>query len=102
MPPQSLVDEAKKNGVTLFKVNFEGGNDEGYITVHSYPDNHCVNELLNEWANDITYSGAGDGTPYGDNYEYDLEKMTAMHTQWFYELKQNDPDTEPLITPVEE
>lgn len=89
-------------GVTKFDVNWSGGCDEGYGNVSitdykeepkMYPTNETneAYDLIHDWAIEKGwYSGAGDGTDYGDSYHYDLEKGTVSHTDWYHEQRTND------------
>ena len=37
------------------------------------------------------YSGAGDGSDYGDDITYNIEDMTATHSEWY--MSRQDGDT---------
>ena len=53
---------------------------------------------LEEWAwNTFHYSGAGDGTDYGDDYFYNVVQDTVEHSEWFMERQDQDP-TEMKLT----
>lgn len=46
---------------------------------------------VEEWAWTVyEYSGAGDGTDYGDNVIYRLSKKTAEYNDWYMEAKQGE------------
>lgn len=92
-------------GVAKFDVNWSGGCDEGMGDVSVYYKKESVVEvarqkgyqsdpaydLIYDWAvGKGWYSGAGDGTDYGDSYHYDLDKGTVSHTDWYHEQRTND------------
>jgi hypothetical protein len=96
--------KAKKLGVEQIVLEFSGGNDEGYLNVRLegkgledvYYDEvgkNIINEI-DEWAWGVYhYSGAGDGSNYGDNITYDLVKGEVTTDEW-YDAPQhtyNDP-----------
>ena len=85
-------------GVAKFEVNWSGGCDEGYgdVSVTKYKKGlnkvpSEAHDLIYDWAIEKGwYSGAGDGTDYGDSYHYDLDKGTVSHTDWYHEQRTND------------
>lgn len=95
---KSLFDKLTANGFTSVKLCFSGGSDEGYLDVYLGPDadyqNEGVRNLVNEverWAWDTySYSGAGEGSDYGDTIEYDLVNRKATAKEWFMERSDRD------------
>ena len=88
---KSLYDKLKAQGVNRVKLCFSGGSDEGFLDVFFYPELDYTDEearnLLKEvenWAWDVySYSGAGDGSDYGDDIEYDLVNGTVTTSEWY-------------------
>jgi hypothetical protein len=95
---KSLFNKLTANGFTSVKLCFSGGNDEGYLDVYLGPDadyqNERVRNLVEEvenWAWSVySYSGAGDGSDYGDTIEYDLVNKKVKTSEWCYERKDRD------------
>lgn len=83
-------------GVTEFTLEFSGGSDEGnlYVAItpsqwdlpSGDPERPKLDALVTDiekWAWDVySYSGAGDGTDYGDNITYDIERMKVFTQEW--------------------
>lgn len=86
-----IYNKAKALGVEKIVLNFSGGSDEGYLNVTLYPwDQNKSSELnklnveIENWAWDVySYSGAGDGSDYGDDIEYDLENNKVSSQEWY-------------------
>ena len=94
-------------GVDKFDVDWSGGCDEGYgdVSITWNKATERVRSFFGEYANpertgrekeayDLLYdwaivkgwySGAGDGTDYGDTFIYDLQAGTVEHTEWCME-----------------
>lgn len=92
--PQPLTKEiynkAKEFGVDKIVLNWSGGNDEGHLYVIFYPNIDDrekfsqLDKMVDKWAWDAySYSGAGDGSDYGDDIEYDLVKGTVTTSEWY-------------------
>jgi hypothetical protein len=98
---KKLFDRATELGIKKVSLNFEGGNDEGYLYVSvlrgksredMLPESweqymkHCLqfeNDVENwAWEN-YSYSGAGEGHPYGDNIIYNIEEKTVSAEEWY-------------------
>lgn len=96
--PKYLYDRAVSLKITEIHLNFNGGSDEGYLNVDLELDGERNIDALNDftdavvaWAWDVySYSGAGDGTDYGDTITYDLvnKKMTA--DEWAMQRVEGD------------
>ena len=87
---RKLYDKALQKKIQVIRLEFEGGDDEGCLRVLFY--NQSWNEIeditfaneVEDWAWDIyDYSGAGDGSRYGDTVTYDLEKMMVRADEWW-------------------
>jgi hypothetical protein len=92
--PQPLTKEiynkAKEFGVDKIVLNWSGGSDEGHLYVVFYPyinDSVKITQLekmVDKWAWDVySYSGAGAGSDYGDDIEYDLVNGTVSTSEWY-------------------
>ena len=92
---KELYNEAKELGVTSIHLDFSGGNDEGHL--YAYTKHHSgldvteeqrlqirkLEGALEEWAWEVyEYSGAGDGTDYGDNITYNLVEGKVTTQEW--------------------
>lgn len=85
-----IYDRCKAEGVKTITLNFSGGSDEGYLDVQCNPSNGMEDEI-EDWAwGAYSYSGAGDGTDYGDDIEYNLEQGTASHKCWEHQPSYSD------------
>lgn len=106
---QELHDEAKALGITKIHLQFSGGSDEGFLYVHfDYKENNAgghdsvfplasLEEAIEKWVWSVyEYSGAGDGSEYGDNITYDLEEKKVSHDGWYHALQYEDNGTVPL------
>jgi len=87
--PARIVARAKNLKIEIIKLNFSGGNDEGYLNVDVDSSQEMVasQDFLNEiekWAWDAySYNGAGEGNDYGDDITYDLKAGTASCQYWY-------------------
>jgi hypothetical protein len=94
--PKHILDRAIELGVISIDLSFEGGSDEGFLHVElaSPPERRSdfssdipyidLEEAVESWAWDVyCYSGAGEGSPYGDDIEYDIAGGTARHSAWY-------------------
>lgn len=85
---KSLYRKLVDAGVTSFTLKFSGGDDQGYLTVSMEKDSEyfydeTIDEVIQDWAWDsFSYSGAGTGEPYGDNYTYNLVTGEVTHDSW--------------------
>lgn len=86
---KEIYDAAVKMGITKITLNFSGGSDQGHLDVDlgKYSDTVEYRDLeskVETWAWDAyEYSGAGDGSDYGDDIEYDLVNKKVMTSEWF-------------------
>lgn len=84
---KAIYDRAKQLGIKKITLHFSGGNDEGFLNVdlvpHPKDDDDFANDV-EDWAwGAYGYSGAGDGSDYGDDIVYDLEKGTVTANDWY-------------------
>lgn len=96
---KAIYAKAKELGVTRIELSFSGGSDEGCLYVHaegplqSTDASEEGNALrigigklesdVDDWAWEVySYSGAGDGSDYGDNIVYDLKAGTVSTQEW--------------------
>jgi hypothetical protein len=77
--------------ITKVCLNFSGGSDQGYLDVSAetadgpVPQHDVIlTEILNAAWRGFSYSGAGDGSDYGDDYTFDLIKKKIHHSSWFH------------------
>ena len=89
--PRKLYDKALQKKIQVIRLEFEGGNDEGCLQIdfcdqkgdRVYDERFA--QKIEEWVWDAyDYSGAGDGSRYGDKVVYDLEKMTVTADEWWH------------------
>lgn len=89
-----IYNKAKKEGVNKIILQFSGGSDEGYLDIQLIGedgDNLRYDEKarlfaqeIEEWVWEVYhYSGAGDGSNYGDNITYDLVKGEISTEEWY-------------------
>ena len=105
--PKKYYEKALTLNINEIILSFSGGSDEGYLEVevgfkdlgeHPYQSAYWENGLskddrkvvedfiseVEEWAEETyAYSGAGDGTPYGDTITYKFDDMTVEHDEWY-------------------
>jgi hypothetical protein len=91
---KDIYNKAKELGVEKIILQFSGGSDEGYLNVelvgedsHEYRfDEKAVIfvQEIDTWAWEVYhYSGAGDGSNYGDNITYDLVEGKVSTEEWY-------------------
>jgi hypothetical protein len=105
--PSTLLEEAISLNVEKFVLRFSGGSDEGTLEVDvstKEPSKErtrlsALEKRIHDWADEAyEYSGAGDGTPYGDNITYDLLNMEVQHTE--YHMVETSTESEPVVLSV--
>jgi hypothetical protein len=80
--PKDIFDSLIAAGENTLRLEFSGGSDEGHLYIGSAHSSE-LESRIEDWADEAyPYSGAGDGTDYGDDIEYDLVAMTATHQDW--------------------
>jgi hypothetical protein len=104
--PKKFFDRAVELGISHLILSFSGGSDEGYLDVNykmlnDLPLGKETNELANEvnvWAEEAyEYSGAGDGSPYGDHVTYDLANKTVEVSEWFTTVVNGETGNHALV-----
>jgi hypothetical protein len=96
--PKKIFDKALSLGITEIHLNFSGGNDEGYVNVlmlagYSTKHNSEFAQEIEEWVwETYDYSGAGDGSDYGDDVIYDLKNKKASASSWYMARTEGDAD----------
>lgn len=95
-------ERAQKLGIKKIMFNFSGGSDEGFLDVNYEPNIENIKskdwmkvrillDELSDWAWSVWhYSGAGCGSDFGDDIEYDLENKSASHIGWQMEIVSKD------------
>ena len=89
---KELYDRAIALGINEIRLNFSGGSDEGYLNIDLLPkyDDDLARDIEN-WAWDTYhYSGAGDGSDYGDDIVYDLKNGKATSSEWYTARTEGD------------
>ena len=91
---KELYNELTRLGVTKVILSFSGGSDEGFLDVtyegmdneYFVEDYRKINEKVEEWAWSVySYSGAGDGSDFGDTIVYDLVNKRVSTSEWWHE-----------------
>lgn len=82
--PKALYDQLVEAGIDSFELQFQGGSDEGYLEVVTTPYGLDPDRKIEDWAwSAYGYSGAGEGSSYGDDITYDLKNKTASCHEWY-------------------
>ena len=95
---KKIYDKAVSLGITQIALHFSGGSDEGYLNVYlsGSSDSEFAQEI-EEWVWDTyDYSGAGEGSDYGDDIVYDLVKKTATSESWYMARTEGDSESDDL------
>ena len=90
---KEIFDKARELGITEIHLEFQGGSDEGYVYINCiHPagngDFHQQTVLrfqqkIEDWVWQVyDYSGAGDGTDYGDNITYKVGEAVEEDGTW--------------------
>jgi hypothetical protein len=88
---KEIYNKAIELGVTEIVLHFSGGSDEGYLNVEVNPYNHDLADQIEEWAWSVySYSGAGEGTDYGDIITYDLVNERASSQEWYMRREEGE------------
>lgn len=101
--PARIVARAKQLKIEIITLNFSGGSDEGCLNVDvdSSQDTVTPREFLSEiedWAwSAYSYSGAGDGSDYGDDITYNLKEGTASVSDWWTDRREGNTVSMPLL-----
>ena len=104
--PKKLLEKAESLHIKSITLQWQGGSDEGHLYVDINPSNsqtYTLNTEIEDWAyNAYAYSGAGDGSPYGDNISYNFENKTATCTSWYSTTTTCEGVPKPLPIELEE
>ncbi len=89
---KEIFDKARELGITEIHLEFQGGSDEGCVYVNcthpekirQYGNESCKFEQeIEEWVWQVyEYSGAGEGTDYGDNITYHIKEAVEENGTW--------------------
>lgn len=95
---KEIYNKAKELGVEKITLKFSGGNDEGYLDVEMEPEwNQDFATEIEDWAWEVySYNGAGDGSDYGDDIDYDIKKNKVTTSEWFTSRRYEDSDEDNL------
>ena len=101
---KAIYNKAKELGIETIVLNFSGGDDEGYLDVGMTPKffGSFAEEIVDWVWETYDYSGAGDGTGYGDNIEYNLKNGTASAEEWYMTRQSEDGGTSNLQISAED
>lgn len=96
--PKEIYDKAIALGITQIELHFSGGNDEGYlnaIVIGEYPKAVGAEDFereVQDWADfAYSYSGAGDGSDYGDDVLYSIVSKTVTISSWYTQRTESAP-----------
>ena len=111
---KELYERVVALGADIVTLEFSGGSDEGYLYVDVRGDNiarygestdeirkeiHRLQSDIEEWAWTVyQYSGAGDGTSYGDTITYDLNNQTMSTQKWYHAVQKGEEYHDTLET----
>lgn len=84
---REIFDKARELGITEIHLEFQGGSDEGWVYVNCVHadrrDFHEFQQEIEDWVWQVyDYSGAGDGTDYGDNITYKIGEAVEENGAW--------------------
>ena len=97
---KDIYNKALALGIEEIVLSFSGGSDEGYLNVGVEPWNNdksaecnALSAEIENWAWDVySYSGAGDGSDYGDDITYDLVNKKVTASEWYTARTEGDTD----------
>lgn len=101
---KEIYNKAKELGIENIILHFSGGSDEGYLDIELEPtyNQEFANEI-EEWAWDVyDYSGAGEGSDYGDDIDYNLKTGKVSTSEWYSARQEGDCDNDDLEIAEEE
>ena len=100
---KELFARCKELGVDEVKLRFSGGSDEGFLDVEiawandEYKQDSGLYTAIENWAWDVYgYSGAGDGSDYGDDITYDFKNGKVHTSSWYTEPQYHAGEDEDL------
>jgi hypothetical protein len=84
---KDIYNKALALGIEKITLRFSGGSDEGCLDVDLTPWNEKTTKFIvdiENWVWDVySYSGAGDGSDYGDDITYDLKNKRVSTSEWY-------------------
>jgi hypothetical protein len=97
--PHAIYAKALNLGIGKITLAFEGGSDQGYLDISFDNGVHeDFNQEVETWAWEVyDYSGAGDGSSYGDQIEYDLKEREIHMWEWTMERSDRDLGSIPMV-----
>ena len=95
---KELYAKAKELGVEKIILQFSGGNDEGNLNIDLEPEwNQDFANQVEDWAWEVySYSGAGDGSDYGDDITYDLVKNKVSTSEWYTSVERSSDEDDDI------
>lgn len=98
---KEIYEKLKALNVDALILHFSGGNDEGYLDAELVTDTSGIpGDLYGEiedWAWEVySYSGAGEGNPYGDDITYNLRSNEVSANEWYTARTDGDSHTDKL------
>lgn len=104
---KQIHTKAKELGIQNIILHFSGGSDEGYLDIEIIPyekDIDGMAGMVEDWAwNVYDYSGAGEGSEYGDTIDYNLETGVVTTSEWYMTRQENEDEIAELeVTENEE
>ncbi|MBT94300.1 MAG: hypothetical protein CMA60_05685 [Euryarchaeota archaeon] len=104
--PKELFELCEKECISEVIISWSGGNDEGYVEVTAWKvgeekgswymaeqerndvEKAAIRVIENKfevWADEHSYSGAGEGSPYGHDLTIDILNKKMSAEQWWME-----------------
>lgn len=103
---KNIYNKAKELGIEQIILRFSGGSDEGYLDIEINPqekDKGGIAGEIEEWAWEVyDYSGAGEGSDYGDDITYDIKEGKVSTSEWFTARQEGDLNNDELELAEEE
>lgn len=97
--PKRILNRAKELGITSITLKFSGGSDEGYlyVTTEGQKRDGEFEGEVEDWAWEVySYSGAGEGSDYGDDITYDIANERASASEWYMSRTEGESYSQPL------
>ena len=101
--PKELFELCEEECISEVIICWEGGSDEGYVTVTAWKEGEeknwykasqerndvvkavieVIEKKFEDWADNHRYSGAGEGSPYGHDLTIDILNKKMSCEQWW-------------------
>lgn len=101
--PKELFELCKEECLCEVIISWVGGSDEGHVTVSAFKEGEdnswhkamqmrndveqaavqAIEDKFEEWAYEHSYSGAGEGIPYGHDLTIDILNKTVKLDAWW-------------------